>query len=84
MRPLRLDQIGAIEKLIERHAQAAGSIRSVVMRPARGDPGLEAEISSDVVKVIGHVVLTLGFGMALDPTVRRFLRTRSSVPSSAC
>jgi uncharacterized membrane protein YjjP (DUF1212 family) len=65
--PMRLDQIGAIDKLI------------VDARNGRLDPHIalrqldeiytSAPRFHPVVKVIGHVVLTLGFGMALDPTI---------------
>jgi uncharacterized membrane protein YjjP (DUF1212 family) len=65
--PLRLDQIGAIEKLtnetitrrLEPHV-VLDRIREIRASKPR---------FNDVVRVIGHIVLTLGFGLALDPAV---------------
>jgi uncharacterized membrane protein YjjP (DUF1212 family) len=65
--PLRLDQIGAIEKLtnetitrrLEPHV-VLDRIREIRASKPR---------FNNVVRVIGHIVLTLGFGLALDPAV---------------
>ncbi len=64
---LRLDQIGAIDKVIA-DATNARLHPVVVMRRLDEIRASEARFHP-VVKVIGHIVLTLGFGMALDPTI---------------
>jgi uncharacterized membrane protein YjjP (DUF1212 family) len=67
VRPLRLDQIGAIEKLtndtLDRRLEP-----QVVLRRLQEIRESKPRYN-DFVRVIGHIVLTLGFGMALEPTV---------------
>jgi uncharacterized membrane protein YjjP (DUF1212 family) len=65
--PLRLDQIGAIDKLI---AEAStGTIDPHIILRHLGEVRTSEPRFHPSLKVLGHVVLTLGFGMALDPTV---------------
>jgi uncharacterized membrane protein YjjP (DUF1212 family) len=67
VRPLRLDQIGAIEKLTDDTISRRMEPQIVLDRLAQiraSKPRF-----NNVVRVIGHVVLTLGFGMALDPSI---------------
>jgi uncharacterized membrane protein YjjP (DUF1212 family) len=67
VRPLRLDQIGAIEKLTNDTLGRRLEPHEVLRRLQ--DIRESKPPYNDFVRVIGHVVLTLGFGMALEPTV---------------
>ena len=64
---LRLDQIGAIDKLIDQTISKRLH-PSIVLRHL-DEIRASAPRFHPAVKVIGHVILTLGFGMALDPTI---------------
>ena len=65
---LRLDQVGAVDRLA-RDALAGG------LDPVAGLRRLEAAIAAPprfglALRVLGHVVLTLGFGLVLSPTLQ--------------
>lgn len=64
---LRLDQIGAVEKLVVQARR--GTIDPHIVMRHLDEIHASQPRFHPVVKVLGHVVLTLGFGMALDPTV---------------
>ena len=66
--PLRLDQIGAIEKLT--NETLSRRLEPQVVLDRLQQIWASKPRYNDVVRVIGHVVLTLGFGMALEPTVK--------------
>jgi uncharacterized membrane protein YjjP (DUF1212 family) len=68
VRPLRLDQIGAIEKLT--NETLSHRLQPEVVLERLAQIRASRPRFNDVVRVIGHVVLTLGFGMALEPTVK--------------
>ena len=79
---LRLDQIGAIEKLTNETLSRRLEPQVVLDRLQQiWAPSRATTTSSDV---IGHVVLTLGFGMALEPTVKALPAYAMLGPSSAC
>jgi uncharacterized membrane protein YjjP (DUF1212 family) len=65
--PLRLDQIGAIDKLVVETVKGGLKPHDVLRR--LDEIRESAPRFHPLVKLIGHVVLTLGFGMALDPTI---------------
>jgi uncharacterized membrane protein YjjP (DUF1212 family) len=64
--PLRLDQIGAIDKLVAETVKGGLKPHDVLRR--LDEIRASAPRFHPLVKLMGHVVLTLGFGMALDPT----------------
>ncbi len=64
--PLRLDQIGAIDKLVVETVKGGLKPHDVLRR--LDEIRESAPRFHPLVKLIGHVVLTLGFGLALDPT----------------
>jgi uncharacterized membrane protein YjjP (DUF1212 family) len=64
---LRLDQIGAIEKLTTE--TLSGRLDPHVVLRRLDEIRASKPRFRAYARVIGHVVLTLGFGMALDPTV---------------
>ena len=64
---LRLDQIGAIDKLT--NEVMTGRLDPHIVLRRLAEIHASAPRFHPVVKVIGHVVLTLGFGMVLDPTI---------------
>jgi uncharacterized membrane protein YjjP (DUF1212 family) len=66
VRPLRLDQIGAIEKLSN---DTISRLEPQVVLARLQEIRESKPRFNDFVRVIGHVVLTLGFGMALEPTI---------------
>jgi uncharacterized membrane protein YjjP (DUF1212 family) len=68
VRPLRLDQIGAIEKLT--NETLSRRLEPEVVLDRLRQIRESKPRYNDVVRVFGHVVLTLGFGMTLDPTVK--------------
>jgi uncharacterized membrane protein YjjP (DUF1212 family) len=68
VRPLRLDQIGAIEKLTNETLARRLEPHEVVARLQEIHHSTPR--FNDVIRVFGHIVLTLGFGLTLDPTVR--------------
>ena len=65
--PLRLDQIGAIDKLLI--DAESGTVAPHVIVGRLDEIYASQPRFHPVVKVLGHTVLTLGFGLALDPTV---------------
>jgi uncharacterized membrane protein YjjP (DUF1212 family)/uncharacterized membrane protein YjjB (DUF3815 family) len=63
--PLRLDQTGAVEELVDRvmrqqpsPPEVAAALENIRTSPPRFDAAA---------RVLGHAVLTLGFGLILDP-----------------
>jgi uncharacterized membrane protein YjjP (DUF1212 family) len=64
---LRLDQIGAIDTLIK-DTRSGRLDPHIVLRRLESIRMSHPRFKS-FVRVIGHTVLTLGFGMALDPTI---------------
>jgi len=65
--PLRLDQIGAIDQLVAETVNGALDPHTVLARLE--EIRTSAPRFHPTIKLLGHVVLTLGFGLALDPTI---------------
>ncbi len=65
--PLRLDQSAAVERLVRRAFQERVTTADVVatMRRITSDPPRFGPVLS----VVGYTLLTIGFGMVLNPTV---------------